>query len=840
MKQRDSRDRVPFDVRALKLLSILQLLVSLLAVIAAGLLIHEHRNGAAQTRASLLAQNQRDVAAFSEHLEHYFDAVHSELLAIRLDPGIAALRPGEYSHLQRLFDQLWLDQRLSEIYVLRADFDGERRPLVTFERAIDPVDVPELHSLDREQEEYALLVEQIARFRHNPELDRQLDGEITLCLPDPKMRRASEVPGAQGLIYSIPIRQEGELLGAVAAMIPSSRLESEFTPIQEGSVQILLQLGGAVFSSMPLRAGQQEALLSAVNSGRVAESGASPVVLSGQGQWRYLQKKIDIEADDSWYALLFYDEEVQARILGLASLGLAWGGPIAAVCIGLALVVLLGFARSRLRSKAMMFEERARRQDMLASMVRATSPVTGERFFETLVRNLSAAAQVRYVLVGRLVGTSRERVETVAVWAGDGLAANIEYDLAGTPCENVVGQSACSYPRDVQRLFPEDHLLVEMGVESYHGTPLFDAAGEPVGILALLDDKAMPRTTSGVAELVDIAASRAAAEIERLRADERVQRSENRYRFLVEEQNDLVVRFGADGVLSYASPTYCRLFGKTEDELLGSSFVPLIHPEDRESVGESLDSLKYPPHKSEHDERALTAHGWRWLSWSARGVVDSDGNVESIVSVGRDISDRKELEGQQLQTRVTESIATLAGGVSHDVNNVLTTILSIGRWLGEQMPADDPRQEEIRELVGAARRGGALTRNLLGYARQRKQRRQDVDINRVVGKAVSTMGRIVAKHVELDVELAQDLPPLRGDRQQLEQVLVNLCLNAFDAVGNSGHITITTALCELTDDSTKPSPRLENGRFICLVVADDGSGMDAQTLRRAFEPFFYD
>lgn len=121
-------------------------------------------------------------------------------------------------------------------------------------------------------------------------------------------------------------------------------------------------------------------------------------------------------------------------------------------------------------------------------------------------------------------------------------------------------------------------------------------------------------------------------------------RKEEKYRLLVENLHDLVVKFTPEGKILYASPTYCRTFGKTEEDLLGKEFVPMIHPEDRAQVGESLQKIFKPPHTTHHEERAQTAEGYRWFSWAARGVPDEEGSIKEIISVGRDVSDRKEIE----------------------------------------------------------------------------------------------------------------------------------------------------------------------------------------------------
>jgi len=158
--------------------------------------------------------------------------------------------------------------------------------------------------------------------------------------------------------------------------------------------------------------------------------------------------------------------------------------------------------------------ERKRADLAFREVVEGTAAATGEGFFRSLVQHLAAALGIRYVFVGRLADS--ESVDTIAVWAADAHAEDFSYALAGTPCETVVGKTLCVYPAGVAAAFPDDELLAEMAVESYIGMPLFSSAGEPLGLLVVMDDRPMEETAVGES-ILKIFASRAAAELERLR-----------------------------------------------------------------------------------------------------------------------------------------------------------------------------------------------------------------------------------------------------------------------------------------------------------------------------------
>ena len=162
---------------------------------------------------------------------------------------------------------------------------------------------------------------------------------------------------------------------------------------------------------------------------------------------------------------------------------------------------------------------------------------------------------------------------------------------------------------------------------------------------------------------------------DRKRAEEALQESEEKYRLLVENQTDLLVKIDREGRFQFVSPSYCRMFGKTQDELLGKTFMPLVHLDDRESTEKEMEKLYSPPHTAYIEQRAMTKDGWTWLAWLDTAVLDEKGNVTEIIGLGRDISERmraeeekNELETQLHRAQKMEALGLMAGGVAHDLN----------------------------------------------------------------------------------------------------------------------------------------------------------------------------
>jgi PAS domain S-box-containing protein len=325
----------------------------------------------------------------------------------------------------------------------------------------------------------------------------------------------------------------------------------------------------------------------------------------------------------------------------------------------------------------------------------------------------------------------------------------------------------------------------------------------------------------------------------RCRAEEALRRSEERYRHLVENQQDLIVEADVDGRLRFASPSYCRLFGKREEEIVGQYFMPLVHEEDRGATLQALERLFLPPHLAYVEQRAMTPSGWRCLAWNDRAVLDEKGEVVSIVAVGRDITEQRAMEEQLRHAEKMQAIGQLAGGVAHDFNNQLTGILACGELLESGLEHDPELRELATMIVTAAEHSARLTRQLLAFARKGKGRMVPVDLHGTVQDLLALLRRSLDKRIVLKASLEARPSATLGDPGQLHNALLNLALNARDAMPAGGELSFATRVVEL-DAARVAAGRLEvpPGRYIAVEVRDTGTGMDAATLAHVFEPFF--
>jgi len=316
--------------------------------------------------------------------------------------------------------------------------------------------------------------------------------------------------------------------------------------------------------------------------------------------------------------------------------------------------------------------------------------------------------------------------------------------------------------------------------------------------------------------------------------------SEELFRLISENAADIISLVDSKGQRLYTSPAYQKVLGYTSEELHSTSSFEQIHPDDRAQVEEAAkEAFRGGPGRRIEYRMRHKNGSWLSLESTANPIRNSGGEVERLVVVNRDISGRKRLEEQFQQAQKMEAIGRLSGGIAHDFNNLLGVIIGYAEILQEGLRSDHPLRHSANEILAAGRRAASLTRQLLAFSRQQVLEPRVLDLNVVVLNMESMLRRLIGEDVELSSRLDGDLGVVKADPSQIEQVIMNLAVNARDAMPDGGKLIIETSNMEMDQVfvSRYPYPVLP-GLYVRLTVTDTGVGMDAATRARIFEPFF--
>jgi len=226
------------------------------------------------------------------------------------------------------------------------------------------------------------------------------------------------------------------------------------------------------------------------------------------------------------------------------------------------------------------------------------------------------------------------------------------------------------------------------------------------------------------------------------------------------------------------------------------------------------------------------------LESTASVVRSSTGEVEKLVIVNRDITERKDLEKQLLLSQKLEAIGRLSGGVAHDFNNLLGVILGYCEELQKHIPVEDPYREAVDEIQHAGKRAASLTQQLLAFSRKQVLEPQPLDLNTIVDEAGKMLERLIGEDILLEIIRAPNIGTVKADRSQIERVILNLAVNARDAMPRGGKVIFETADVELDETIPTVHPCVAPGPYVMLKVSDTGCGMDAELQSHIFEPFF--
>ena len=493
--------------------------------------------------------------------------------------------------------------------------------------------------------------------------------------------------------------------------------------------------------------------------------------------------------------------------------------------------------------------ERDKAYEVMDSFASHVAEKVGEAYFAALTRWIGETLKVKLVFIGSY-SPGNESMATTSVYHDGKPEKNFTYALKQTPCEEVMKSDLCIHESNVTKLFPQDQILIDMGIESYAGIPLRYSDSSPLGILVIVDTKPITDRDE-IARLVRFCAGRTSAELERQVSEQQRREaynalltSEERCRTLVEHAPEAITMIDVDtGLYVDANPMAEALHGRPRDELIGKMGPAILSPEFQ------LDGRPSSEAAPDYLNRALAGEfpKFEWMHLTPDGK-----ETLCEVSLARlphphrklvrasisDITERKSVEEQLRQAQKMDAIGQLTGGIAHDFNNLLTVIMGNLQTVEDDLRPDDKKSDYVRRAIMASRRAADLTHRMLAFARKQALRPIVVDIRKLITATVDLLHRTLGEHI--DIELVGTASPwlCKVDANQLENAILNLAMNARDAMPVGGKLTIETANMRLDDEYAAAQADVIPGQYVMLSVTDTGRGISQEVKSQIFEPFF--
>ena len=370
------------------------------------------------------------------------------------------------------------------------------------------------------------------------------------------------------------------------------------------------------------------------------------------------------------------------------------------------------------------------------------------------------------------------------------------------------------------------------------GAPL-NAGSTAFGVVALQSYVESIRYSDGDKEILTFVSQHIASAIDRKRKEEALRKSEARYRSLVHSAVYGIYRSSVDDRFLDVNPALVSMLGyDSAEELLGVRLTRdlYVDPEQRTRLisehqrGTSVQNVEVRWRRK--DGHPIT------VRLSGRSIVNDKGEPAEFEMIAEDVTERRALEDQLRQAQKMEAIGRLAGGIAHDFNNLLTVIKGYSELMLEELELADPLHGEVEEVKKAADRAASLTRQLLAFSRQQVLAPRVLDLNIVIHNMERLLHRLLGEDIELTTGLEPTLGHTKADPGQIEQVVMNLAVNARDAMPNGGKLTIETMNVELDENYVREHVAVRPGPYVMIAISDTGIGMTEEIRSRIFEPFF--
>lgn len=402
-----------------------------------------------------------------------------------------------------------------------------------------------------------------------------------------------------------------------------------------------------------------------------------------------------------------------------------------------------------------------------------------------------------------------------------------------------------------QNINEEEMEITQSGWEGYKDGssvifPLQDEIGDVVGLISL-HNKVIPPFMHKDVDLGQILISQAYKSLSLLKTMEALKENEEKYRLIAENVSDVIWTMDLDMQFTYISPSSERLLHYSSGDLIGKGAKDVLAYSSFEiavkTLAEDL-TLNSNGERGLHSSRVLelkmVAKDGKniWTESRISFIRDANNAPLGIMGISRDITIRLNLESQLRHAQKMEAVGTLAGGIAHDFNNLLQAIQGYSELLIHRKKENDPDYKKLKEIIQTARRAGELTQQLLTFSRKVESKMRPVRLNRELEQVVKLLRRTIPKMISINLKVEKNLRVINADPMQIEQILINLAVNAKDAMQEGGRLDIQTKNIVLDGHFCESYPELEPGEYVLLTVSDSGCGMEDKVRQRIFDPFF--
>ncbi len=475
--------------------------------------------------------------------------------------------------------------------------------------------------------------------------------------------------------------------------------------------------------------------------------------------------------------------------------------------------------------------ERRRVEAAIRQMALSVAATTDESFFEQLALNMAQAVGAQGAFIARMTPGETLATRTVAVVVDGQKRENFDFTLEQTPCEPLVRDGVCVVSNQADESLAACPALDQFSAQAYVARSLVDGSGQTLGLLFVLFRHSI-RESEFIESTLQIFAVRAAAELARQRVDEQVRYQAS----LLDKATDAIIVRDLDHRVLFWNKGAERIYGWTREEALNRSSHPVLLPDPAAlalAMRALLDKEEWTGElkKDTKRGRSITLD----CRWSL--IRTDQGEPKAVLAIETDITERKQLEAQFLRAQRMESLGTLAGGIAHDLNNVLAPILMSIDLLKSEI-SNTEALEILRTLQSAAQHGTELVRQVLSFARGVEGQRITVNLLHLVRDIRMMVRDTFPKNITFDVRHPADIWLVTGDPTQFHQALTNLCVNARDAMPEGGKLTLTLENVVLDDTYAAMNPETSPGAFVRITVADTGAGIPESIQEKIFEPFF--